>query len=333
MTWSEEMQKPTISVALCTYNGTRFLQQQLDTIAAQTRQPLELVISDDRSTDGTIEMLEAFARTSSFPVRIHQNAQQLGSTRNFDQTIRLCRGEYIALSDQDDRWVPEKLARLGKLLDEDAGAGMAFSDASLIDDTSQPTGGLLWQSFRFPEQVRERFAHDPGAVLLERPVVTGATMLFRRSLLRHFKSIPTSWVHDGWITWMSVLWSKPLFTAQLLTEYRVHASQQLGVGEVSVMGRVAEMRHKQRATYANMASELEVLLAYVQQSPQLETREQWTAEIGRAASFFRMRAEAPTHPIPRLLFLVRHFAQYRNMSAPAWRMLSRDLLMGGAKQR
>jgi glycosyltransferase involved in cell wall biosynthesis len=324
---------PRISVALCTYNGTRYLQEQLDSIAAQTRQPFELIVTDDRSTDGTLELLERFAQTSPFPVRIHQNPVQLRSTRNFDQAIRLCQGDYIALSDQDDRWAPEKLAVLGGQLDQDPSVGMVFSDAILIDSASQPTGSTLWHSLRFPPDTRARFARDPAAVLLERPVVTGATVLFRRSLLDHFASIPPEWVHDGWITWMSVLWARVLFVEQPVTFYRVHASQQLGVGKVSFFGRMSEIRRKQRLLYASIATEFDLLVRYIEDSPALDRRQHWRDEIARTAAFFRMRAESPRNFAARLLFLARHLSAYQALSGPTWRILVRDLFMGSPEPR
>lgn len=74
-----------LSVALCTYNGERFLREQLDSIATQTRPPVELVVSDDRSTDGTRQLVESFATAAPFPVRLRFNDVNVGSTRNFDR--------------------------------------------------------------------------------------------------------------------------------------------------------------------------------------------------------------------------------------------------------
>src|SRR5947208_14214106 len=104
------MPKRSISVAMCTYNGERFLKEQLESLAAQTRQPDELVVCDDRSTDSTPHIVEAFARAAPFPVRLEVNDRCLGSTKNFEHAILRCTGALIALSDQDDVWHPEKLA-------------------------------------------------------------------------------------------------------------------------------------------------------------------------------------------------------------------------------
>src|SRR3954470_17842517 len=94
------------SVAMCTYNGARFLGEQLASVAAQTRPPDELVVCDDRSTDETASLVRDFAAAAPFRVRLHVNERNLGSTRNFERAVSLCEGDLIALSDQDDEWLP-----------------------------------------------------------------------------------------------------------------------------------------------------------------------------------------------------------------------------------
>jgi glycosyltransferase involved in cell wall biosynthesis len=94
---------------MCTYNGSRHLKSQLDSISAQTRLPSELVICDDASSDDTVPIIEQFAASVPFRVRLDVNAQNLGSTKNFEKAIQKCKGDLIALSDQDDVWLPRKL--------------------------------------------------------------------------------------------------------------------------------------------------------------------------------------------------------------------------------
>ena len=103
----------TISVAMCTYNGEKYLREQLESIALQTRLPAELVICDDRSTDSTSEIIRNFADSAPFPVRFNLNPVNLGGatkgiTKNFEQASRLCTGDLIAFCDQDDVWLPKK---------------------------------------------------------------------------------------------------------------------------------------------------------------------------------------------------------------------------------
>lgn len=100
-----------ISVALCTYNGSKFLREQLLSIAAQTLLPAEMVICDDGSVDTTVEIIKIFALNAPFPVHLHVNPFNLGVSGNFCKAIDLCNGDLIALSDQDDVWQPDKLLR------------------------------------------------------------------------------------------------------------------------------------------------------------------------------------------------------------------------------
>src|SRR5467141_2319930 len=131
------MNELCISVAMCTYNGARFLPEQLESMAAQTRLPGELVVCDDRSTDESVEIVRNFARAAPFPVRLEMNEENLGSTKNFEKAIELCQGEIIALADQDDVWRPEKLSCIAGVLEPDDRIGAIFSDAELIDEDSR----------------------------------------------------------------------------------------------------------------------------------------------------------------------------------------------------
>lgn len=103
---------PQISIAMATYNGGQFIQEQLDSLALQTVLPYELVVTDDGSTDKTLQVVQAFAECSPFPVRIYINEQRLGYADNFLKAASLCKGDYIAFCDQDDVWLSCKLAKI-----------------------------------------------------------------------------------------------------------------------------------------------------------------------------------------------------------------------------
>src|SRR5438552_15532105 len=128
------MSKFQISVALCTYNGARCLTEQLASRATQAKLPDELVVCDDESTDESAEIVRNFARNVRFPVRLEVNERNVGSIKNFEKAIGLCRGEIGALADQDDVWKDQKLSKLCIALQENPRAGYAFSNAELIDE-------------------------------------------------------------------------------------------------------------------------------------------------------------------------------------------------------
>jgi glycosyltransferase involved in cell wall biosynthesis len=118
----------SLSIAMCTYNGEAYIAEQLESFVKQTYLPSELVVCDDRSQDGTIPIVQDFARTAPFPVRIQVNQATLGVRKNFERAITLCTGDLIALSDQDDVWQREKLVR--SVIALESAPNAAFTNAS-----------------------------------------------------------------------------------------------------------------------------------------------------------------------------------------------------------
>lgn len=220
---------------MCTYNGSRFLASQLDSFLCQERLPDQLVVCDDGSQDGTREILMAFARTAPFPVEVRFNAQRLGISRNFDQALAACTGEFIALSDQDDVWHPSKLRRLVELLELNPSAGYACSDAELMGDDGRALGGRLWDHLRVsPIALLRQGCEGTGRdLILKGNCVTGATMVVRKSLYPYLAPIPVTWVHDHWLVVLSeILGYHGVATSDLLTRYRLHHGQACGVPDI-----------------------------------------------------------------------------------------------------
>jgi len=238
------MDEIRISVAMCTYNGARFLLEQLESIADQTTLPDELVICDDQSTDESIEIIRAFASRASFAVRIEVNKENLGSTKNFEKAVNLCRGEIIVLADQDDVWQPQKLAVIYRTLEAHPSAGYVFSDGELINEYGVLNGRKLWEA----GCLRGSFLHDFAAgrqveVLLRWAVVTGATMAFRSNLKTIITPFCCHFVHDYWISLLaSCLGAYGAPISEPLIRYRLHMGQQIGVGKKSLLDKVKRGR-------------------------------------------------------------------------------------------
>jgi len=130
----------TVSIAMATYNGERYVREQLDSFVAQTRRPDNLVVTDDGSTDGTVAIVRDFAATAPFPVQVHQNPQRLDYPRNFERAISLCSGDIIFLSDQDDVWFPEKIETLVAYLAAHPAIAVVVNDQVLTDAKLQHRG-------------------------------------------------------------------------------------------------------------------------------------------------------------------------------------------------
>lgn len=221
-----------ISIALCTYNGAKYLEKQIESFLRQTRLPDELVICDDCSRDETPQIIKNFCETSPFPVRLHVNETNLGSTKNFERAISYCRGDLIFLCDQDDVWLPTKIAETEKVFAESEKIGLVFSNAELVDENLESLGVDLWQVSFTPEEKRKSLDGKFFEVLLRRNVVTGATAAFRRDLRECFAPIPTNIpyvIHDGWIALVISAVAEIRFIEKPLIKYRQHPGQQLGI--------------------------------------------------------------------------------------------------------
>src|SRR5438105_5737021 len=134
---------------MCTFNGERYLEHQLGSIATQTRVPDELVVSDDGSTDSTMEIIEKVSASGTLPIEISVTPRRLGPTGNYEQAIARCRGDLIILCDQDDVWLPERVARLENVFESSPELGFAFSDAYLVGPDGRRTGDRLWAILGF----------------------------------------------------------------------------------------------------------------------------------------------------------------------------------------
>ncbi|MBI5288433.1 MAG: glycosyltransferase, partial [Chloroflexi bacterium] len=189
-----------ISVALCTHNGERYLRAQLESIAAQSLLPAEVVACDDGSTDRTVDILESFAGEAPFPVRVARNARRFGPAKNYEQAIGRCSGDFIALADQDDMWLPAKLQRLTDAIERE-GAAYAFSDARLIDADGRVVAGKTLLARRFaPARIERAFRdHRELDLLLKRDFIYGTTLMFRSEYRELVLPIGAAWSHDTWI--------------------------------------------------------------------------------------------------------------------------------------
>jgi hypothetical protein len=231
-----------ISVALATYQGARFLGEQLESIATQASPPDELVVSDDGSTDGTVALVDEFAARAPFPVRRHVNDERLGAARNFAAAIARCEGDVIALADQDDVWLPQKLARLRAAFAGPGPVGLAFSDCDLIDERSRPLGTTAWSAIALRARERDALAHDDAfRVLLARQhraggTVTGATMAFRADVAGVALPLPDAvattgkgLLHDGWIALVAAALAPIALVPEPLVRHRQHPGQEIGM--------------------------------------------------------------------------------------------------------
>lgn len=226
--------RPAISVALATYNGERFIGEQLASIKNQTLLPTEIVISDDNSKDRTLEVvaevLDAKWRsTNNVKVKVLTNTKALGPGPNFEQALKACTGDYIVLCDQDDLWHPDKVQTLCSVLASDDLALLVHSDARLVNAEGQPLGMKLSEGIAISQEERELLASGKSLpAFAKRNLATGATMMVKRELVSMAFPLPPRELHDGWLALTAALVDGVRFLPRELTDYRQHGGNQIG---------------------------------------------------------------------------------------------------------
>jgi glycosyltransferase involved in cell wall biosynthesis len=299
-----------ISVALCTYNGEPFLRQQLASIQQQTRLPDELVVCDDQSTDQSLTIVRQFAASAPYPVRIFQNERNLGFAANFERAIRLCEGDLIALSDQDDIWYPNRLERCAQEFKQHPEAGLVFSDADIIDDSNQLLGATLWQRLGFAGKRESELRAGQYVLLAKHRFVTGATVMFRASLRDRFLPIGKGWIHDEWIALIAAAFSELRPIGQPLIRYRVHGSQQVGFRnklEQRARGTSAAQRHWSRLVES--VKDLEQICDALS-TMALDQRRPALPAYQEHLQFLSFRARLPASRLARLGPILTRYSQY-----------------------
>ena len=138
-----KMNNPTVSVAMATFNGEKYLLPQLESLAKQSKLPFELVVCDDGSTDNTVQLLNDFAKSAPFPVRIFQNHEPLGFADNFLKCAHMCDGDWTAFCDQDDFWLPCKLQDVVTGLARNPGARLVLQSALICDRDLKSNGRVF----------------------------------------------------------------------------------------------------------------------------------------------------------------------------------------------
>jgi glycosyltransferase involved in cell wall biosynthesis len=281
-----------MSVALCTFNGERYLLEQLESIARQTRLPDELVVCDDASEDGTAAIVGRFADRAGFKLSFCQNADRLGVTQNFAQAFSLCSGDIIVPCDQDDLWDRTKLAALEEAFRVDTDLLLAFHDLALIAAEGELTTTTQWQRLGFGSQQQTKLNRGEAFPLLLRfNVITGAALAFRRSLLKRALPIPDCFVHDEWLGLVAAATGKILSIGQPLVRYRQHDRQAIGAATSALF---AQYR------YARANMDRGYFVRMLERTQCLQDRLQTAADAVVHARYHSLVCEKRSHAQTRL---------------------------------
>ncbi|MDC0362374.1 glycosyltransferase [Halioglobus sp.] len=199
-----------LSIVLATYNGAKYLADQLQSYLDQDRMPDELVVSDDCSTDETCSLIDTFAEVAPFDVHVVRQAEQVGYVRNFDRALHMATGDLIFLSDQDDFWLPEKISEISTLMEKNPEFLVVLNDAAITRNDLSPTGLTKLG------QLRSTGSPDSAFVM-------GCCCAMRREFLDLSLPIPEGAKgHDNWLVNFSNGLNTTAIVEKVLQLYRRH---------------------------------------------------------------------------------------------------------------
>ncbi|MCC2625480.1 MAG: glycosyltransferase family 2 protein [Burkholderiales bacterium] len=215
---------PLISIAMATYNGGLYIANQLNSIIGQTYKNIEIIIVDDCSGDDTINIISDYQKLHS-NIRLIKNPSNQGAVKTFAHAMSLCRGDFIALADQDDIWFSDKLERL---LDNIGDNLLIHSDAILVDNNMQPLAISNMANTNKDMHKTEFIDY------LISPNVTGCTTLFPRKLVDLALPIPDRfYIHDHYLALIASFYGRVKYLDEPLVYYRQHGKNSIGAGRFS----------------------------------------------------------------------------------------------------
>lgn len=219
-----------ISVALCTYNGERYIREQVQSILNQTMRIDEIVVCDDGSKDNTLTLIQEIVKTTDVRIRIYKNEKPLGVKWNFKKAIELCTGDYVFLSDQDDYWMPNKVETIMTWFAEHPDKSVVFTNAYIVDENRKRyEGRTQFQGVGFRKLQQEMVLNGHGLeVFIMGNRATGATMAFRKASVELCDDDWGTILHDEYIAVKALMKGELGFIIEPLIEYRQHAKQQVG---------------------------------------------------------------------------------------------------------
>lgn len=225
-----------ISVAMCTYNGEKYLVPQIESILNQSNMPDEIIVCDDCSTDNTREILLRYQEKHPRLFQIHFNNTQKKTIKNFEQAIRLTTGDYIFLSDQDDVWEYNKVEKMLNYFKSDLDCLLLFSNGSFIDSNENKVDGTLFDKWGFDNKMKMLWSQNFEALkclINNNNKITGATVCFKKELKQDALPIdtPYGFWHDTWLGMHAAKKNGLCFIDACLIKYRIHTLQQVGLSK------------------------------------------------------------------------------------------------------
>ncbi|MDB5016987.1 MAG: hypothetical protein JWQ84_1819 [Mucilaginibacter sp.] len=213
------MYQKKVSVIITTFNGSKYIKKQIDSIFAQSILPGEIIVCDDHSSDETVTLLNSYANNDI--LKIHVNDKKLGVVGNFKKAAKIAKqGNWLVFADQDDIWIPQKLQKLVdamQAIDDNITPALVYSDLTIIDKDDN----VIYESFWDKQKIRPEKINL--ATLLYGNIVTGCTMIINYPMAEEFFLMDTiDYLHDEWLSLIAYSFGKAKFLNEKLVLYREH---------------------------------------------------------------------------------------------------------------
>jgi glycosyltransferase involved in cell wall biosynthesis len=329
------MNQPKVSIAMCTYNGAKYVLEQLESFAHQTCLPDEVVICDDVSQDNTFDLVRQYAQQASFPIRLYSNEKNLGYGQNFSKAIELTTGDIIFMSDQDDVWHPTKIQKFIDEFQRHQNVIMVMSDTNLVNEKLVPLGKTFFESMKFKESDKELITSSQSFALIPKYYINafaGAAMAFRGAAKNILLPIPENWSHDGWIAMVTAATGRISLIDEPLNDYRQHPKQTSGSKNQSKVEsfQQAQQRSMSIEYFTNILEEYQLLRTYLAKREGMDLKpgvlDILDRKITHTQSQLRMRQQPRLLRIP-LVFQELFTGRYNDFSRVWWRGFVKDLLL------
>ena len=234
------MVRPKVSIALCTYNGARFLREQINSMLVQTYPAHEIVVVDDCSTDETLDIVKEFASQYSF-IKYSVNDHNLGFVQNFSHAISKTCGDYVALADQDDIWTEDHIELLLKNIGQNA---VCVGDAIMIKSDGTNTG-IKYSEIKHNYVISSDNISNAYRIVYNTNPYQGASMLIDRKWVQSFLPITSEAVfHDTYLAGCSSLTQGINAISCIITKYRMHEYQVSKPRKQSAIDDIKHLRHR-----------------------------------------------------------------------------------------
>lgn len=298
---------PTVQILLASYNGERFLQEQISSILQQSHLDWQLLIRDDGSSDGSVEVCRRFESKHPERIRLLSDARgNLGVVGNFSELLSLSSAPYVMFSDQDDVWLPDKISiSLGELRALEQSYGLSvpmavFTDAVVTDETLQPLAPSL---LRYINRQRTQVA-VLNRICVE-PNCYGCTMMLNRALVAKIGRVPPQVIsHDWWAGMVATAFGRLVLIDQAPILHRRHTSNQ-------------------------SATQCSSLRRYLHQPTRLTTHRQWLAKVWLQCAVFSSRYASEMDPARAKLFADLAEIPSRSTGMKWWTLLRHRVRMTG----